>query len=477
MDDKRLDELLGEAVGSAPPEDVVRAVSPWQHAMNQVLWGLALTSISLNFLLLNYILPSMGAALMLLGFRTLRANRHFCLSYYAAMLRCAVQIASLFLGATVIPSETLSAVLIVISALATFGITLGFWHGLLEARAAAGLEPRASAAGWLIVWYAVIYVLALVSLAAGGSLNIMGILLIAAFIAIIVSLVKLSKQLDEAGYAVKTAPVRLTDRRLCVLLALIAAAAITLGLTCFSRYDMDWELRPERGEKAAAVAEELLALGFPDHVLADLSDSDVLLCEDAAQVLSSTDTLSFRDGSELLTTGVAVLLPEFDGWEDYWLIFHHFEWQEDARLHGTDSAELWATSGWMLDHKNPAHGRLLYSEDGVTYTAPPAEFVQSLDYQYTGGFGFSFPRSAAEARGYLCYGLIRTSDDYVHLNSWLNYQHQTRALMYPVSTSLETQSGVFLGSGLIVPNSGSDFQLGQCALSLSFGEDGAEVGK
>ena len=47
--------------------------------------------------------------------------------------------------------------------------------------------------------------------------------------------------------------------------------------------------------------------------------------------------------------------------------------------------------------------------------------------------------------------------------------------MYPASTTLETQSGVFLGSGLIVPNSGSDFQLGQSALSLSFGEGGAEL--
>ena len=259
------------------------------------------------------------------------------------------------------------------------------------------------------------------------------------------------------------------------LLALAAAAAVALGLAFFSRYDMDWQPQPERGGEAAGVAEELLALGFPENVLADLADSDVLLCEGAAQVLSGTDTLSFRDGSELLTTGVAVLLPEFDGWEDYWLIFHHFEWQEGARLPGTDSAELWASSGWMLDRKNPAHGRLLYSENGVTYTAPPAEHVQCLDYQYTGGFGFSFPRGAEEARGYLCYGLVGSSDDYVHLSSWLNYQHQTSAFLYPASTSLETQSGVFLGSGLIVPNSGSDFQLGQSALSLSFGEGGAEL--
>lgn len=471
MDDRRLDELLGEAVGSAPPEDVVRAVSPWRHAMDQVLWGFALTSISLDFLLLNYILPSIGAALMLLGFRTLRANRHFRLAYYASMLRCALQLAALFLGGTVIRSEAADLVLTVLSAVFVLGVTLELYMGIMDAQAAAGLELRAPAAGWLMVWYILLYALGL--LTAAGS--IVGLLMLAAFIVILVSLVKLSKQLDEAGYAVEAAPVRLTDRRLGALLALAAAAAVALGLAFFSRYDMDWHPQPERGGEAAGAAEELLALGFPENVLADLADGDVLLCEGAAQVLSGTDTLSFRDGSELLTTGVAVLLPKFDGWEDYWLIFHHFEWQEGARLPGTDSAELWATSGWMLDRKNPAHGRLLYSEDGVTYTAPPAEHVQCLDYQYTGGFGFSFPRGAEEARGYLCYGLVGSSDDYVHLNSWLNYQHQTSALLYPASTSLETQSGVFLGSGLIVPNSGSDFQLGQSALSLSFGEGGAEL--
>lgn len=474
MDDKRLDELLGEAVGSTPPEDVVRAVSPWRHAMNQVLWGFALTSISLNFLLLNYILPSIGAVLMLLGFRTLRANRHFRIAYYASMLRCAMQITTLFIAATVIRSEVVDLVLTVLSAVFALTVTLELYMGIMDAQEAAVLELRAPAAAiWLMVWYILLYALGL--LTAAGS--IVGLLMLAAFIVILVSLVKLSKQLDEAGYAVEAAPVRLSDRRLGALLALAAAAAVALGMTCFSRYDMDWEPRPERGEEAAGVVEDLLALGFPDNVLADLADRDVLLCEGAVQVLSSTDTLSFRDGSELLTTGVAVLLPEFDGWEDYRLIFHHFEWQDGARLPGTDSAELWATSGWMLDHKNPVHGWLLCSEDGVTYTAPPAEHVQCLDYQYTGGFGFSFPRGAEEARGYLCYGLIGSSDDCVHLNSWLNYQHQTRALLYLASTSLETQSGVFLGSGLIVPNSGSDFQLGQYTLSLSFREGGAEIDK
>ena len=150
MDDRRLDELLGEAVGSAPPEDVVRAVSPWRHAMDQVLWGFALTSISLDFLLLNYILPSIGAALMLLGFRTLRANRHFRLAYYASMLRCAIQLAALFLGGTVIRSEAADLVLTVLSAVFVLGVTLELYMGIMDAQAAAGLELRAPAAGWLM---------------------------------------------------------------------------------------------------------------------------------------------------------------------------------------------------------------------------------------------------------------------------------------------------------------------------------------
>ena len=245
MDEKRLDSLLDEAVGAAPPEDVVRAVSPWRKAMVQVLWGLGLTAITFNFLGLNYSLPSLGCALMLLG-------------------------------ATAIRSEELNAALTVLSAIAVFGVTLGFWQGLIAAKAAVGLEPRAPAAGLLMLWYAAIYVLALVAMLLGGSVSLLGVLMVAAFIGIVVSLSKLSRQLDEAGYAIEAAPVRLTDGQLCALLALIAAALMALGLLCFGHYHMDWEEQPARGEEAAAIAEKLLGLGMPEYVLADLADEDLL---------------------------------------------------------------------------------------------------------------------------------------------------------------------------------------------------------
>lgn len=264
MDEKRLDSLLDEAVGARPARGCGACRQPLAQGHGAGALGLGLTAITFNFLGLNYILPSLGCALMLLGFRTLRgANCHFRLAYHAAALRCAMQALALGLGATAIRSEELNAALTVLSAIAVFGVTLGFWQGLIAAKAAVGLEPRAPAAGLLMLWYAAIYVLALVAMLLGGSISLLGVLMVAAFIGIVVSLSKLSRQLDEAGYAIEAAPVRLTDGQLCALLALIAAALMALGLLCFGHYHMDWEEQPARGEEAAAIAEKLLGLGMP----------------------------------------------------------------------------------------------------------------------------------------------------------------------------------------------------------------------
>ena len=43
---------------------------------------------------------------------------------------------------------------------------------------------------------------------------------------------------------------------------------------------MDWRpLEGERGEEARAVGASLAELGFPEDILADMSDEDILACE------------------------------------------------------------------------------------------------------------------------------------------------------------------------------------------------------
>ena len=70
--------------------------------MDRASTGLALTTVTLNFLGLNYILPAAGAILLLLGFRALRGeNAWFRGCWTITIIRTAYLFASLILNATV----------------------------------------------------------------------------------------------------------------------------------------------------------------------------------------------------------------------------------------------------------------------------------------------------------------------------------------------------------------------------------------
>lgn len=70
-DDLRFDELLREDAAALPPP-ADGEITPWRTAMDRILWGMGLTTITLNFLWLDVLLPAIGAVLLVLGFRTLR---------------------------------------------------------------------------------------------------------------------------------------------------------------------------------------------------------------------------------------------------------------------------------------------------------------------------------------------------------------------------------------------------------------------
>ena len=67
-----LDHLLQASLPELPPAEIAQGVTPWRRAMGRILWGLALTSITLQFWNLQYLLPTIGLVLLMLGFRALR---------------------------------------------------------------------------------------------------------------------------------------------------------------------------------------------------------------------------------------------------------------------------------------------------------------------------------------------------------------------------------------------------------------------
>ena len=147
-DDLRFDELLREDAAALPPP-ADGEITPWRTAMDRILWGMGLTTITLNFLWLDVLLPAIGAVLLVLGFRTLRReNAPLRWGYRLALLALAIRFAGDVLAALPVDvGNTLAYVHIPV----TLALYVCLWRGMVGVSRAAGAEkPAAPAAGAMI---------------------------------------------------------------------------------------------------------------------------------------------------------------------------------------------------------------------------------------------------------------------------------------------------------------------------------------
>ncbi len=461
MDDRRfdreteedLDELLAKGLSTPPPEDVLREITPWRKAMDRILWGLVLTSLTLNFWGLDYLLPAVGHVLILLGLRTLRReNRAFRVWWRLMPAETGLWLFSLLHRAA--PGWQVFDRTAIGWTLTGLGFALGLigdlclWLGLRSVRRSAGLRPGAGGALALAVWKLILAALAASGLTQLG-LIFFGILLIV-YVCIIRSLYKLSKELDEAGYALRPAPVRVPDWPLAgAIWGAALVGVVVVSLTC-NRLPMNWQ-PVDRAEHSGveALKAELTALGFPEEVLADLSAEDILACDGALRVVSDVDTFSltgYNDDPDrpLKITGVAV---ELAGEREKWRVFHHFAWETGTSFYGTEAMQFWPAyhlDGWA--RSGPATGRVLCDKDGVTSWSP---YYSLGDETFTSAgifFGartstdlfasFSFPSRGERCRGYVSYETAESMDGYI-IDSWVNYAHARMPFQYPAITARE----------------------------------------
>ena len=468
LNDKEFDALLQSGLPELPPEDIVQEVTPWHKAIYRALIGIAFNTFTLNFLCLDYILPAIASILTLLGFRSLRReNRWFKICYGITLVRSVFFFALLILNASIYQSDFYASgvakIMTAGSLVLLFLLFFCLWRAFIAVRRKAGLPGSAPGALWLMLWYAVILIMASVHYTG----LILPIVMIVSYVLMIRSLLKLARELDEAGFAITAAPVRLSDRALTWLIL----AVLALGMSCahlFSgAYPMDWQ--PEEVQSSAElsrVREELLSLGFPENVLNDLAEEDLLACDGALQVVwevqdhpvnkghyltTQEGTVSYTttvfDVQELRITGVAVELP---GERESWKLIHHFQWVLDPGFTGTECIQLWPA--WQNNESwNPGGqmtGRLLYDRDGRTWTAPYA-FLGIRSYTSGSIFwgkqsstdifaAFSLPDHGENHRGYVSYTVEEAQEGYI-LSSWCNYTHQSSALQYPARTAMDAR--------------------------------------
>lgn len=470
MTDADFEAMLAQSVPDTPPEEIVAEVTPWRRAMNRILFGMALCAVTLNFWCLNYILPAIGTVLLLLGFRTLRReNRWLGGCFAVTVIRAAYFFATLILNTTILQSAvftpTVTTALTAANAVLLLALYVCFWRGLLAVQKKAGLPAQTGGALALIVWYALVCVLAAVHYTGW----IVPIAMLVGYGCILRSLFRLSRALDEAGYAIAPQPVRVTDR--CIALVLAAALGIgcTLGYLFGGSYRMDWQPADASEQtQTAAIRQQLLDLGFPEAVLNDLTPEDIAACDGALRVVSVTEDHPFNDGRtvshkesdgeggvvsvldtvydvrELRLTSVGVQLP---GAQETWRVFHHFLWTTDPGFYGTEVLQIWPADqntpdGWRF--AGDVTGRVLHDRDGQTFTAPYHALGRQTYTADSVFFGqrtctdlfapFSMPRHAEHARGYVAYSAAAVQSGCL-LDSWINYTHQQSWLQYPAVTA------------------------------------------
>ena len=99
MTDKDLtfDQEMMEYASELPPsEEEVRLTNPWSKPIGFITWGFILTTLHLNFLYLQYFLPTIGVILIYLGFRSLRnENGYFKAAWVMAAFRIILHLADL----------------------------------------------------------------------------------------------------------------------------------------------------------------------------------------------------------------------------------------------------------------------------------------------------------------------------------------------------------------------------------------------
>lgn len=455
MFDEEFDRMLEQEIEQLPPDQTLAdSIDPWHSAMDMVLWGLGLTTLTLNFLNINFFQSAIGMIMLVLGFRTLRKdNGWFMAAYVVSLLRTGLFLFTSFINTTIYAGDLLSAgwenLLSLLSMLLIYLIYLCLWGGFRAVQRKAGLEPHAASAGWMLVWMTVVLVI--------GTLNIQSALLwllIVAYVCIFRGLSTLSAELEETGYAIEAAPVRISNGIAASIYAVILLGSMAFGYLRLSQYPMVWQPVTEQGSEA--IHTQLLELGVPEQIIEDLTDEELLSCEGAEYAYvwqeewgADGTTKVYADGTQsppdLRLTSVALRIP---GKQVRWRIIHHIQWIRPKSHSGTECLELMPV---YLKETNEGYrelgsitGRVLYDRDSITYTAPYQQ-MEWLGYTATSLFGsnyansffatFSLPKGGENQRVYLTYEVEALDEGWL-LCSYCNYIHQA-SIMYPNTTALD----------------------------------------
>ena len=462
------DRLLYEGSAQLPPElSELAPPHPWKKPIGQICWGLALITITLNFFGLNILLPAVGTALLWLGLAPLRReNGGFRFAYVCATLYAVLRLTIILLQATPLdhwlaglisgewntttgPVPLYNALWTVLLQLVLVFTVGGLWQGLKEVFRQAGQKPRTASAGGLVILEVLLIPMALIGME--GWLLVGPVLIL--WICLIVSLRKISKSLDQAGYALKPDPMRVSgwlalDLWLGLHLLIIAALPLL-----FSRLPANLQTSTPAADSNSPIRAQLLELGFPEDILSRLDDSELARFE-GAYGLKKEGYRNSEDRSpdgmpEIITVEVPVRDEKY-GFHTVYLAYLHWNPNEASGgyMEGIQVAQDYqGVTAWTTR----PDGVLKWQDStGNAYTMP-LDFWFDTDNAGTPCYyaNFSLPENVSgPTEGFLFWEATPTRPETVSLyNFSVTAAHRRSLWQYPYTLPSE-----ILASGFHAPS-------------------------
>ncbi|NLY46278.1 MAG: hypothetical protein GX053_09875, partial [Tissierella sp.] len=446
------EEIIEGLKDIIPPENEIQNINPWGKPINSITWGLILTMVKLNFLFLQYILPTIGIALIFLGFRSLRnQNKYFKLLYIMSIVKLVSHMLDIIIVTT--PLNTLSYPVFTIGLVTTvfqIFIFLIFHKGLKAVHIKAGKTMKSSPLLWAALWIGLVFLLAITPL---SETWLVFIPMIIFYILIIRSISSIGKQLDDTGYLLINAPVKINNRtigRMYFLLIMIIGVSGNMYLNNL-KLESSIFVHPDN----SSLREDFLAMGFPEEALRYLSDSDIDLLKEAVHVEVENEVLMFdpkeiehiekiredykvrsytnQPGKKNIDAStIYIEMPEKTLY-----VMNYFKWSGGNPI-WQDGIMITGNPG--LANREIINGGLFYSKNDREYIADfphlSMEGVERHTFFRTDWTepirgAFSFPIGSEGQGGYVLYRYGTMEDNRYLIPSLFEYLHQSNPIRIP----------------------------------------------
>ena len=396
------------------------------RAIKNIAIGFMFTLFTFNFLWLQYILPTLAAVLLYIGFRDLRKeNKALKVAWKFSIINLTFNVLSLIYKSTPLSIKFnnifLSALILIV-----FHITflIAFRKGIREVFCKANVEYKKDPIMKLIIWRIIVTIIALTEL---GQIWFISMPMIIYYFYIIRLLYKLSYDIESINCMTLNTKIRFSDKSLMIgyITSCIFLVVISCVLSNYIRLD-SVEVMPV---KEYSNRNMLIDEGIPLKIVKDILDEDMAVLKDIVNVETVNIDFDFDNNSEkdLEATTIFIELKY-----NKMYAIEYFNWGEKGP-HWQDGIAISNSRDLEL-----INGRLIYENEGINYASEIPRLnggiVDSTDIfgqlsqenRITGAI--NYPLNSKEQRGYIFYKINIEEGALLGTNiaDYMHYSHPFR---------------------------------------------------